>query len=128
MLLLASDLDGFEILRVAEAGLAEEINNNKKNVIRGSHTESRVKTKRKRGRDEGASLLLSEVLIHLGQRVRQLRKEKGWSQQKLAEVAALDRTYLSAVEHGKQNLTLGAVLKIAQALESSLASLLLPAP
>ncbi len=42
----------------------------------------------------------------------------GWSQQQLADSARIDRTYLSGAEHGKQNLTLGAVKKIADALNT----------
>jgi transcriptional regulator with XRE-family HTH domain len=35
----------------------------------------------------------------------------------LAQAADLDRTYISAVEHGKQNLTLAAVMRLAEALD-----------
>jgi transcriptional regulator with XRE-family HTH domain len=38
--------------------------------------------------------------------------------------AELDRTYVSAVERGRQNLTLGAIMKLAGALETSLDDLL----
>ena len=51
------------------------------------------------------------------------------TQQDLADASELDRTYISLVEHGKQNLSLGAVLKIANALEVPLSDLLaLPSP
>jgi methanogenic corrinoid protein MtbC1/DNA-binding XRE family transcriptional regulator len=60
---------------------------------------------------------LPEYLRALGERVQGLRKGRRWSQHELAEAAGLDRTYISAVEHGKQNLTLGAVMKLADALE-----------
>jgi len=42
----------------------------------------------------------------------------------LASSCGLDRTYISAVEHGKQNLTIGAAVKLADALNTSLVSLL----
>lgn len=60
---------------------------------------------------------LPEYLRLLGQRVHDLRESRRWSQRQLAEAAGLDRTYISAVEHGKQNLSLGAVMKLADALE-----------
>jgi methanogenic corrinoid protein MtbC1/DNA-binding XRE family transcriptional regulator len=53
----------------------------------------------------------------LGGRVQELRSRKGWTQQQLAEGAGLDRTYISGLEHGKQNPTLGALLRLARALE-----------
>lgn len=67
---------------------------------------------------------LPDYLQALGQRVQALRKAQGWSQQKLAKAAKLDRTYISAVEHGKQNLTLGAIFKLADALGVPMAHLL----
>ncbi len=60
---------------------------------------------------------LEEVLSQLGEHVKSLRRARDWSQQTLAEASGLDRTYISAVEHGKQNLTLGAMLKLAEALD-----------
>jgi methanogenic corrinoid protein MtbC1/DNA-binding XRE family transcriptional regulator len=68
---------------------------------------------------------LPEYLRELGRRVQGLRKERQWSQEQLAQAAGLDRTYISMVEHGKQNLTLGAVMKLADALEVPLERLLL---
>lgn len=67
---------------------------------------------------------LPDYLQALGKRVQALRKAMGWSQQQLADAAKLDRTYISAVEHGKQNLTLGAISKLADALGVPLAHLL----
>jgi len=59
---------------------------------------------------------LERYLQALGARILQQRKERGWSQQELALRAGLDRTYLSGVENGKQNVTLGAVTRVAHAL------------
>ena len=52
----------------------------------------------------------------LGRQVQELRSRKGWTQQALAEAAALDRTYISGLEPGKQNPTIGALLRLARAL------------
>jgi DNA-binding XRE family transcriptional regulator len=61
----------------------------------------------------------------LGQQVQELRSSKGWTQQQLAEAAGLDRTYISGLEHGKQNPTLGALLRLARALEVPLERLVI---
>jgi methanogenic corrinoid protein MtbC1/DNA-binding XRE family transcriptional regulator len=54
----------------------------------------------------------------LGRRVQELRTTRGWTQQQLADEAGLDRTYISGLEHGKQNPTIGALLRLARALEA----------
>lgn len=66
----------------------------------------------------GATMPLELILQKVGEQVKAKRVERGWSQQQLADAAGLDRTYLSGVEHGKQNLTLGAIKKIGDALNS----------
>lgn len=58
---------------------------------------------------------LEQYLQMLGQRILALRQDLGWTQQQLAKEAELDRTYISAVENGKQNVTFGAILKLAKA-------------
>jgi len=67
---------------------------------------------------------LNEHLQSLGRKVQETRRDLGWNQQQLADNADLDRTYISAVEHGKQNLTLGAIVKLADALGVELVQLL----
>lgn len=59
-----------------------------------------------------------------GQRVSGMRRERGWTQQELANRAGLDRTYLSTVEQGRQNLTLWAAFRIAAALDAPLSQLM----
>jgi methanogenic corrinoid protein MtbC1/DNA-binding XRE family transcriptional regulator len=66
---------------------------------------------------DAAPRSLPTFLKALGERVQSLRKGHRWSQQELADAAGLDRTYISAVEHGKQNVTLGAIMKLADALK-----------
>jgi methanogenic corrinoid protein MtbC1/DNA-binding XRE family transcriptional regulator len=55
----------------------------------------------------------------LGRRVQELRTARGWTQQQLADQAGLDRTYISGLERGRENPTLGALLRLARALEAS---------
>jgi len=69
-------------------------------------------------------LSLNEYLVVMGSRVQDLRKGRSWNQEQLAQASSLDRTYISAVENGKQNLTIGVVLKLAEALEVPLGQLL----
>lgn len=51
-----------------------------------------------------------------GERVRELRKDKGLSQEALALACDLDRTYIGGVERGERNISLLNIHKIAQAL------------
>lgn len=58
-----------------------------------------------------------------GQRVRQVRKAKGLSQEKFALLINMDRTYYSSVESGKRNVSIDNIKKIADGLEVSLGEL-----
>lgn len=69
-----------------------------------------------------------DYFARLGQRVQEIRSGKGWTQQQLAESAGLDRTYISGLEHGKQNPTLGALMRLARALDVSLDRLVILQP
>lgn len=51
-----------------------------------------------------------------GDRVRQLRTERGWSQEQLAEKAQLHRTYVVEVERGHRNASLDVIDALATAL------------
>lgn len=59
-------------------------------------------------------------------RVRQRRVELGLSQEKLAELSGLDRTYISGIERGVRNPTLSTAERVAQALGVPLAWLVTP--
>ena len=75
------------------------------------------------------NLTLGEHLALMGRRINAVRTSRRMTQQQLADAAELDRTYISLVEHGRQNLSIGAVLKIANALEVPMGELLaLPSP
>jgi transcriptional regulator with XRE-family HTH domain len=52
----------------------------------------------------------------LGQRVRQLRTARGWTQEELAARASLHPTYVGSVERGERNLGLDNLIKLARAL------------
>ena len=61
-------------------------------------------------------LVLEDVLTRMGDRIQALRKERGLSQQQLADQALLDRAYVCSLEGGKKNVTVGVLVKIASAL------------
>ncbi len=48
--------------------------------------------------------------------MRKLRAERGWSQERLAEEAGLNRTYLSAVERSEQNISIDNLYRVAVGL------------
>lgn len=58
----------------------------------------------------------SNPCILFGRKLRQERESKALSQEQLAELSGLDRTYISGVERGKRNISLNNIFKIAEAL------------
>lgn len=61
-----------------------------------------------------------EILIKFGERVREVRKEKGLSQEELSFKADLHRTYIGMIERAEKNITLVNIEKIANALDVSI--------
>jgi transcriptional regulator with XRE-family HTH domain len=60
-----------------------------------------------------------------GRHLRKIRTQKNLSQEKLALICELDRTYISAVERGKRNISLLNILRLANALAVPASSLML---
>ena len=54
--------------------------------------------------------------VMFGNRVRQLRKNCGWSQEEFAHRVGLDRSYMGGVERGERNVSLENICLIARAL------------
>jgi transcriptional regulator with XRE-family HTH domain len=67
---------------------------------------------------------MSGLIKRFGLAVRQHREARGWSQEKLAEVADLNRSYLGEIERGVVIASLATVAKLAHALGLSLSALL----
>ena len=67
---------------------------------------------------------MDDVKVKFGVKVKQLRISKGYSQEKLAELADLDRTYIPGIENGKRNVSIVVLQKIASAFNLSLSELL----
>jgi transcriptional regulator with XRE-family HTH domain len=59
----------------------------------------------------------SEALQWVGQRIRAARKERGFSQDKLAYSIPLDRAHIGMIENGKRAATIPTLIKIAVALD-----------
>jgi transcriptional regulator with XRE-family HTH domain len=58
----------------------------------------------------------ASLLRALGKRVRELRKERGYSQEKLAELASVHENHVRRIEGGKANPSFLVVVRIAKAL------------
>jgi transcriptional regulator with XRE-family HTH domain len=67
---------------------------------------------------------LSDVVVRFGNRLREIRKGKGISPEKLAELANLHRTYVNDVERGRRNVTLVTIESLARALDIPMATLM----
>ena len=57
-----------------------------------------------------------DIKIRFGLKVKQYRKSKGLSQEKLANLAEIDRTYLPTIEKGERNVSIEVVERLAKAL------------
>ena len=67
---------------------------------------------------------MSDIRKKFGDKIRELRKQKGFSQERLAFKSGLHRTYISDIERGSRNVSLKNIEKIAKALGVSPKSLL----
>lgn len=62
-----------------------------------------------------------DIKLLVGKRVKELRNNLRISQEELADLAGLDRTYITSVECGKRNISIVNIEKLAKALKVSLA-------
>jgi transcriptional regulator with XRE-family HTH domain len=67
----------------------------------------------------------TELRRILAENLRFLRKQKGLSQEKLAEVCGIHRTYVGSVERCERNVTLSSLELLASALDVSVPNLLM---
>lgn len=59
----------------------------------------------------------SNLLVLFGQRVREERNKQELSQEELAELAGVHRTYIGMIERAEKNITLSNIEKVAMALK-----------
>lgn len=70
------------------------------------------------------SLDEKQFLRALGQRLREQRQARGWTQDQLAEKCKLHRTFIGSVERGERNVSILNLRHIARVLRISLHDLL----
>ncbi len=58
-----------------------------------------------------------DIKKQFGKKVKLFRIEKGWSQEKRALTADLDRTYIPSIEKGERNVSIEVIYKLAKALD-----------
>jgi len=59
----------------------------------------------------------------LGQNIRTIRNQQKLSQEKLAEISSLHRTYIGSIERGERNISLDNIVAISKALNITLCEL-----
>jgi len=67
---------------------------------------------------------MSEINKEVGLNIRKIREDKELSQEKLAALADLHRTYIGQIERGEKNIGLKNLEKIAKALKVNIKDLL----
>jgi transcriptional regulator with XRE-family HTH domain len=75
------------------------------------------------GKKRAAKKPVSEAHQKLGGRVRQLREDRGWSQEGFAHKGSLGRSFTGAIERGEKDVRLSTLIKLAKSLGISLAQL-----
>lgn len=64
------------------------------------------------------------IILRFGRKVRMEREKRNLSQEKLAELADVHRTYIGMIERGEKNITLLNIEKLASAFDISTKQLL----
>lgn len=66
---------------------------------------------------------MEDIRIRFGRRLKKLRQERGWSQETLANLADIDRTYLPGIESGKRNVSIILAERLARVFGMSISEL-----
>lgn len=67
---------------------------------------------------------MAQISKKLGGNIRRIREKKNMTQGDICRALDMDRSYMSATENGKKNITLGILEKLAKALDVSVDELL----
>jgi transcriptional regulator with XRE-family HTH domain len=62
-----------------------------------------------------------EIIIRMGLKIKELREKAGLSQEELAFITGVHRTYIGMLERAEKNMTITTIIKICNALGISLA-------
>ena len=62
--------------------------------------------------------------LFIGERISEIRKQRNISQENLATLAEIDRTYISSIERGQRSISLSVAIKITTALGLDLNTLI----
>jgi transcriptional regulator with XRE-family HTH domain len=69
--------------------------------------------------------MINEFLVReFGNRIKQLRLQKGYSQEKLSFLTGFHRTYIGMIERGERNISLSNIAVFAKVFEINLSELL----
>jgi len=69
-----------------------------------------------------------DIRKRLGQRIREYRERKGYSQDVLAELSGLNRSYIGALERGEHNPGINNIVRVAEGLDVSIGQLFKEGP
>lgn len=67
--------------------------------------------------------LAKPLLLALGQKIRELRVEQGFSQEAFADKCGVHRTFMGTVERGESNLSFSNIVRVATTLNVTLSTL-----
>jgi transcriptional regulator with XRE-family HTH domain len=62
------------------------------------------------------TLEVDQLLRRFGQRIRELRNIRGWSQEQFADICGVHRTYMGHMERGEKNVSLTSIVRVSDAL------------
>ena len=57
------------------------------------------------------------ILVKFGKKIREVRVKRGLSQEALADIASVHRTYIGMIERAEKNITLLNIQKLSKALK-----------
>ncbi len=72
----------------------------------------------------GKPITHKQVLEKFGQKMQQVRQSKGITQEALASMLSMHRTYIGLIERGERNPTIRTLYKIAKALKVNASDIL----
>ena len=72
----------------------------------------------------GKPITHHSILLKFGQKMQKVRQSRGISQEKLAELLSMHRTYIGLIERGERNPTIRTLYKVAKALKVPASELL----